>query len=225
MRVDLNQEAVDAYAERYEAGDIFPAIVVFYDGKAHWLADGFHRIAAIAKLAARTLGTSTHERWTDIACDVRAGTLSDAVRFAIGANKKNGLRRTNADKQMAVRAALAHPVMRELPDQVIADEAGVSRRMVYDARALQVGKLPTSTQPSKILTQTDALVAKRLGVDGKQYPVRQKAKPVPTPKKAAIRSGSNQRPVEATSTTAGAAVEPTIKHICPHCKGTGYING
>ena len=99
-------------------------------------------------------------------------------------------------------------------DQAIADEAGVSREMVQKTRATQVGILPTSTQPSKILTKTDSLVQKRMGIDGKQYPVRSK------PQEA---SRSVPQRHKATQTERVEAVEKPEKHICPHCKGTGYI--
>lgn len=222
MRVDLNQEAVDAYAERYEAGDIFPSIVVFYDGKAHWLADGFHRIAAVAKLAARSIGTDKHERWANIACDVRAGTLSDAVRFAIGANKKNGLRRTNADKQMAVRAALSHPEMQRMSDQAIADEAGVSAFMVRQHRQVQENR--TSTQQSKIFTKTDEVSRTRVGTDGKTYPVKDKTKPPGRPPKRTPRERQEYDRLRMAERRAAERGESQTKRICPMCNGKGHLN-
>src|SRR4051794_18625155 len=73
-------------------------VTVYDDGERYWLVDGFHRIAAAA-----ILGHDT------IACDVRPGTLRDAVAHAVGANAAHGLRRTNDDKRRAVETLLRDP--------------------------------------------------------------------------------------------------------------------
>jgi uncharacterized ParB-like nuclease family protein len=95
-RAGLDQGVVSDYADAMKAGDKFPPIVVFTDGKTYWPADGFHRAAAMMKNG----GTEIH-------CDVRKGTRQDAIKFALGANAIHGLRRTNADKRKAVELALA----------------------------------------------------------------------------------------------------------------------
>ena len=56
MRCALHDETADTYAERMLAGDTFPPLVVFYDGAMHWLADGFHRLAARRKVASNFVG-------------------------------------------------------------------------------------------------------------------------------------------------------------------------
>jgi uncharacterized ParB-like nuclease family protein len=43
----VDYDAVDDYAEAMGTGAKFPPITVFYDGTDYWLADGFHRIAAV----------------------------------------------------------------------------------------------------------------------------------------------------------------------------------
>jgi transposase-like protein len=97
-------------------------VTVFYDGKEHWLADGFHRVAAV-----RQLGLDR------IACDVRPGTLSDAQWYSFSVNKSHGLRRTNDDKIRAVKAALRH-CQGERGDSEIARHVGVSHTMVAKYR-------------------------------------------------------------------------------------------
>ncbi|WP_026060102.1 ParB N-terminal domain-containing protein [Pseudaminobacter salicylatoxidans] len=52
-RASLNDQVVNDYADAIKAGATFPPIVVFYDGEAHWLADGFHRFHACQR-AGRT---------------------------------------------------------------------------------------------------------------------------------------------------------------------------
>jgi hypothetical protein len=213
MRVELNNGHVETYAERMEAGDKFPPVVVFHDGSSHWLADGFHRVAAAQKVANDHLTKGDHSKWAQIDAEIKAGTRQDAIRHAISANKTNGLRRTNADKQIAVRAALAHPEMKSMSDQLIADEAGVSRVMVLNAR--QVVTVTTSTQHTD--SKPESKVTKRTGVDGKTYPVRQKTtKASPAPRVAAV----------ATKVDVDQRASTATKHrrTCPTCNGEGYIN-
>ena len=227
MRTTTNEEAVSSYAERIAEGDVFPPVVVFFDGSTHWLADGFHRVAAVNQLASRSLGTPDAERWIEIGSVVHSGTREDAIRYAISANRKNGLRRTNADKQMAVRAALAHPAMKNMSDQAIADEAGVSAETIRRARTSQVPQVGTTTQ-SKITTHDSTIISrteKRTGTDGKMYP----AKAQTTTKKGRPPSKSPDEQREAArvrmAERRAAATGSPVKHkTCPMCNGKGFIH-
>ena len=51
-----NPNIVREYAELMRAGVVFPPVAVFWDGKDHWLSDGFQRIDA-AKLASAIRNT------------------------------------------------------------------------------------------------------------------------------------------------------------------------
>ncbi len=114
-RALLDFKAVDDYSDEMEAGAKFPPVTVFYDGESYWLADGFHRIRA-----------AYAANFDSIDCDVRQGTVEDAQWFSFSANRTNGLRRTNDDKQRAVKAALAHPRGASLSDTEVARHCGVS---------------------------------------------------------------------------------------------------
>ncbi len=94
-RAAMQMDKVEEYAEDMLRGDVFPPLVVFHDGKTHWLADGFHRF-----YAAPSVGI------TEIDCDVRPGTKRDAILFSCGANAQHGFRRTSEDKRRAVRKLL-----------------------------------------------------------------------------------------------------------------------
>src|SRR5690606_22194691 len=94
-RAALNDHVVSDYAEAIKAGASFPPVVVFYDGKKHWLADGFHRFHADAKAG-----------HSHIPADVRQGTRRDAILHSVGANETHGLRRTRDDKRRAVLTLL-----------------------------------------------------------------------------------------------------------------------
>jgi hypothetical protein len=122
-----------------QAGVKFPPVTVFYDGSDYWLADGFHRrnAAFSAELA-------------QMECDVRQGTREDAQWYSLSANKTNGLRRTNADKQRAVQAALVHPGGAGKSDHQIAKHVGVDQKTVLGWRA----KLELSKEIPQIASRT-----------------------------------------------------------------------
>ncbi len=105
------------------AGAEFPPVVVFFDGTARWLADGWHRVKA-----AETLGLTT------VPAEVHQGSRRDATLYAIGANLTHGLRRTNADKRKVVLTMLADGQWRRWSDVKIAEQCGVGRTMVLEMR-------------------------------------------------------------------------------------------
>lgn len=148
-RAELNQEAIDDYAERIQAGDRFPPVVAFHDGNTYWLAAGFHRHAAAVQSGRKTIAVHIHE-----------GNRSDALRYALGDNRTQGLRMTRADKQRAVELAVA-----EFPTEssrTIAKLIGVSHTFVERLRpkSEESGALPVATLPER---------AQRTGSDGRVY--------------------------------------------------------
>ena len=136
-RASINLQTVSDYMNDMASGAEFPPVDVFYDGSAYWLADGFHRIRAAEK-AGRD----------EIACEVHQGTQQDAQWYSFGVNKGNGLRRTNEDKQRAVKAALQHPGGTGLSDGQIAVHVGVSDQMVRNYRR-RMGSTPKGLKSAK----------------------------------------------------------------------------
>jgi transposase len=122
-REEIDQATVDYYAERIEAGDKFNAMEVYSDGESFWLVDGFHRWHAAKKAGLESF-----------MCFIFPGTLEDARWQACAANRKNGLHRSNATKQISVRNALSLPRGAGLSDRQIADHVGVSHTMVANIR-------------------------------------------------------------------------------------------
>ena len=110
---------VEEYAERIDAGEEFPPLVVFYDGASYWLADGFHRLLAYRKLGRK-----------DVICEVREGTKRDAILYGVGANANHGVRRSNADKRRAVMMLLEDSEWSKWSNAEIARRCNVSDMLV-----------------------------------------------------------------------------------------------
>ena len=123
-RVELNDQTVAEYAAALVDGAVFPPIIVFFDGEFHWLASGFHRLAANEKVGN-----------TEVDADVRQGTQRDALMFSLGENATHGLPRTNADKRKAVGIALADPEWSKLSVRDLGKLCGVSHNFVAEARS------------------------------------------------------------------------------------------
>ena len=122
-RAKIDENVVAEYADRMKDGDQFPPVIVFTDGQSHWLADGFHRFFAAKRCAAPGIG-----------CDVREGTLRDAILFSFSANTNHGLRRTAADKRKSVIAMLQDIEWQDWSDREIARHCGVSQPFVSSLR-------------------------------------------------------------------------------------------
>lgn len=122
-RVQLDWIATSEYAAAMQEGAQFPPVVVFHDGQAYWLADGFHRIRAAEKAGL-----------TEFPADIRQGTRRDAVLYSVGANANHGVRRTNADKRAAVLLLLNDDEWSQWSDREIARRCGVSQPFVSKLR-------------------------------------------------------------------------------------------
>lgn len=123
VRATLSDAAISDYTEAIRAGASLPPIIVFHDGSDHWLADGFHRVEAVARAGIEK-----------VVADVRPGTRRDAVLYACGANTTHGLRRTNEDKRRAVELLLRDEEWSQWSDRKIAQTCGVSDRFVGNVR-------------------------------------------------------------------------------------------
>jgi hypothetical protein len=149
-RAGLNLETVATYAAAMRDGETFQPVVVFQDVERLLLADGFHRVAG-----------AEENGQAEIMADVRQGTAADALRYALGANARHGLPRTNADKRHSVELALAK--WPNVSDRELAKICAVSPTFVGTVR----DQLSTvdSCQPA---TVAGCEPATRLGADGKE---------------------------------------------------------
>lgn len=124
-RAQIDTEVVADYAAEMKLGTVFPDVVVFFDGKHHWLGDGFHRYH----------GAITAE-CNDIAAEIRNGTKRDAILYSVGANAEHGLRRSNEDKRLAVDTLLKDEEWTQWSDHKIAKACAVSQPFVSNRRQL-----------------------------------------------------------------------------------------
>lgn len=124
IRAALDEDTVRDYAEAYRAKTFMPPLIVFFDGRDHFLVDGFHRAEAALRTGLKRLPAN-----------IEKGTQRDAVLAACGANAEHGLRRSNADKRRAVETVLRDPEWCEWPDRRIARACGVSHSFVSEARS------------------------------------------------------------------------------------------
>lgn len=118
-RCDIDESLVTDYAEEMKGGATFPPVVVFHDGAAYWLADGFHRTHAARRADIKS-----------IQADIQDGTKRDAILYSVGANAAHGLRRTNADKHKAVMTLLQDEEWSKWSDREIARQCAVGHPMV-----------------------------------------------------------------------------------------------
>jgi len=175
-RAAIDAETVREYAERMKAGDHFPPVQVYFDGTDHWLSDGFHRVKAAAEAGQTT-----------VQAEVWEGTRDDAFWMSLAANRTHGLPRSHADKERAVKAALA--ARPKLSDRAIADHLGVSPSTVAKYRpTIQIGQSTERTGKDGRTINT-ASIGKTAGA---------KAKPTAPP-------NSDDIPLDMPGTPQGAA--------------------
>ena len=137
-RAKMDLVIIDEYTDAMKAGSAFPAITVFKVGEDYLLVDGYHRFMAAqgAKLK-------------EILCDIRAGTMRDAILFSAGVNATHGLRRTNADKNRAALILLKDKEWKGWADTKIAAVCNISVDLVAKVRA-SLGKTDSATSVRKV---------------------------------------------------------------------------
>jgi len=170
-RAQLNVDAITEYAAAIEDGATLPPVTVYYDGAAHWLADGFHRFHATKK-AGRDC----------IPADVRQGTRRDAILYSVGANDQHGVRRTLDDKRRAVLVLLEDGEWSKWSDVEIAAAAKVHRKTVAKLRGdSYLAKVPSMNTAERTFThpKTGKPATMNTGGIGKAKPLTRSFVPDP----------------------------------------------
>lgn len=173
FRAAINQDRVTDYAELFDGSKEWPfdsACEVYFDGVEYFLVDGFHRYFAAVRV-----------KRSSLSCIVHSGTQRDAIKFALSANARHGLHRSNEDKRKAVYFAFDDSEWSTWSSRAIAEICGVSYTFVENLRKMHV-------VTSKIVFSEDESVDNRCqltGKDGKRYPAKKpKADPKPEPPQA-----------------------------------------
>jgi hypothetical protein len=122
-RVEISEEVVAEYADAIAAGAEFPPVLIFFDSINYYLTDGYHRLLA-------------HKRAekVSILCEVRPGSITDAIFHSTGVNTRHGMRRTYADKRKAVMTLLDDFEWERMSNTEIAKHCHVSPSFVSDLR-------------------------------------------------------------------------------------------
>ena len=139
-RVQLDMFVVEDYATAMGQGDVFPPVLLFEEDGRYWIGDGFHRCQA-----ARKLGLA------EITAEVEPGGKRAAILASCAANAVHGLRRTNMDKQRAVKRILADDEWVQWSDGEVAKHCGVSDRMVSKYRPIS-----ESSEDSRLVRRGDS---------------------------------------------------------------------
>lgn len=159
-RVEINQQVVEDYAEAIKAGIKFPEVLLYFDGTAYWLVDGFHRYHAhryAKKLSIDAIGVN--------------GTQREAILRAVGTNHDHGLRRSNEDKRKAVGVLLADAEWSTWSDNAISKQCAVSHTFVAELRrslATVASEKPTETR--SVTTKHGTKTSMKTGNIGKKKP-------------------------------------------------------
>jgi len=164
-RASLSKATITEYSEQMTGGAKFPPVVAFFDGEAHWLADGFHRVHASIAIGRKK-----------IACEVHEGSQRDAILFSASSNATHGLRRTNADKWHAVTLLLADAEWSKKADRWIADACGVSAPFIAKVRETSPTVNGLQLNPSPEGSPTVNGLQLREGRDGKERKLPAKPK-------------------------------------------------
>lgn len=119
FRESYDPQVVRDYAELLADGVDFPAVTVFDTEEGLILVDGFQRMAAHTAIDKRK-----------IICDVKDGSVRDAILYALSANVKNASRLTNADKRKAASYMFNDPELSLLSDNEISKRIGATQPAV-----------------------------------------------------------------------------------------------
>jgi hypothetical protein len=111
VRTSTYFDKIEEYTQAMLDGAAFPPLTVFWDGAEYWLADGFHRLEALAAVA-----KALRRRRYAVECEVIEGGQREAILYACGANDAHGIQRTPDDKRAAIKTVLENPLVSTNPE-------------------------------------------------------------------------------------------------------------
>jgi hypothetical protein len=119
----LDQATVDKYVGLMRDGLDFPPVEIIFDGKIHWLWDGFHRYRAHQILEKK-----------EIRVNIEHGSKRDAVWYSLGANATHGLPRPYGSLKGIVMTVLNDKAWSLKSDEDIARHVHCTRQYVHSLR-------------------------------------------------------------------------------------------
>ena len=120
VRMIINEEAIQEYENLWlTSPEVFPAIVVFWDKKHFWIADGNHRTLAAKRAKIDVIPAEIHN-----------GSERDAFMYAWKCNTDHGVRRTVQDKRHVVAQILQDEQWQKESLRWIAEHCDVSHSFV-----------------------------------------------------------------------------------------------
>ncbi|GAB4428732.1 MAG: hypothetical protein Kow0031_09020 [Anaerolineae bacterium] len=136
-RTEINHDIVAEYQTLMEDGVQFdPASGLEDDSGQLFIWDGSHR------------GEAARRANLPLTVRLEPGSREQAEWLALSANQKHGLRRSRADKRLAIQQALRHPNGVSLSDREIARHCGVDHKTVGQIRSEleTAGEIPRITE-------------------------------------------------------------------------------
>lgn len=125
VRSKVRTDVVDEYFDIYEAKGRMPEVELFEVEKGRYLvADGMHRVSAMMEFP-----EISKWAWT---MNVRKGDYAECLRFALKANDRHGLRRSNEDKRQSVITALKE--FPKVSNAQLAEITGTSDMLVAELK-------------------------------------------------------------------------------------------
>lgn len=165
-RAAIDLKHVKLLEEQMEDGKELEPVIVFHDGSAYWLADGFHRFCA-----------HRNRDRVEIACIIHSGSQRDAILYSVGANAdhKPALPRSREDKRRAIMTLLQDSEWGKWSDREIARQCKVSDKTVGSLRKSICGNSADTQlnierkvqRGSKIYTVNTANIGKATRPQGK----------------------------------------------------------
>jgi hypothetical protein len=150
-REKIDEAVVARYADDMSNGDQFPPITVYFDGDKYYPSDGHHRCFAAIKAGI-----------PNILCEVKEGTLRDAIFASFGANPHHGKFRTAGDKRKILGNIFMDIEWQEMSDRAIAIHCKMSAGLVASVRK-EIGAEKKQTSYTR---------------DGKKQTMKEKSAPI-----------------------------------------------
>jgi len=167
-RAEINEKMVEEYASLLSEKVLMPPVIVYFDGKEYWLADGFHRYFSHKKLGL-----------TEMLVDIRNGTLREAQLFSKTANKGRGMSMSAKDNQYIVLSMVNDKEWGQWSNKAIADWVGVSAmtvgRIKKKANVQQPTKKKTIRKGKEVIVDTSKMgtIAKPSEVEQLQQKIKE----------------------------------------------------